>query len=127
MVMRMNERARHTRLALRRQRDVLCDVMLGAAECGTWLTLKELSTMTRYGEASISAQLRHLRKPQYGGFVVEKQRRGDQEAGRGAEQGTLWEYRLQRRVRLGGSNEAMSAPAAIAGKASTPALAMGAA
>jgi hypothetical protein len=30
-------------------------------------------TDTHYPPASISAQLRHLRKPEYGGFVVEKQ------------------------------------------------------
>lgn len=37
--------------------------------------------------ASVSAQLRHLRKPRFGGFVVEKRPRGDRERG-------LWEYRL---------------------------------
>jgi hypothetical protein len=35
---------------------VLCDVMLSAGGCETWLTLVELSRMTHYGEASISAQ-----------------------------------------------------------------------
>jgi hypothetical protein len=44
------------------QRDVLRDVMLSAAECVTWLTLEELARMTSYPPASISAQLRHLRK-----------------------------------------------------------------
>jgi len=48
---------------LKRQRDVLCDVMLSAGACETWLKLVELSRVTHYGEASISAQLRHLRKP----------------------------------------------------------------
>ena len=43
---------------LKRQRDVLCDVMLSAGTCETWLTLVELSRLTQYGEASISAQLR---------------------------------------------------------------------
>jgi hypothetical protein len=38
--------------------------MLSAGACETWLTLVELSRVTHYGEASISAQLRHLRKPQ---------------------------------------------------------------
>src|SRR5262245_34835562 len=59
----------------RRQRDVLCDVMLSARECETWLTLDELAKLTHYPPASISAQLRHLRKPQYGAFVVEKRLR----------------------------------------------------
>ena len=44
------------------QREVLRDVLLSATECGSWLTLRELSQLTQYGEASISAQLRHLRK-----------------------------------------------------------------
>ncbi len=35
--------------ALKRQRDVLCDVMLSAGSCETWLTLVELSRMTQYG------------------------------------------------------------------------------
>jgi hypothetical protein len=67
------EHARRT--TLRTQREVLRDVMLSARGCGAWLTLHELASLTHYGEASISAQLRHLRKPQYGGFVVEKRLR----------------------------------------------------
>ncbi len=78
-----------------RQRDVLCQVMLSAGECGVWLTLRELSRMTRFGEASISAQLRHLRKPEYGAFVVEKRRREADEVVR-EEPGAVWEYRLSR-------------------------------
>ena len=46
----------------RTQREVLRDVMLSASECGAWLTLAELAGMTRYPAASISAQLRHLKK-----------------------------------------------------------------
>src|SRR5260221_7760348 len=52
---------------LRSQREVIRDVMLAAADCDTWLTLGELRALTRYGEAAISAQLRHLRKLQNGG------------------------------------------------------------
>jgi len=61
--------------SLRTQIEVIRDVMLSAADCGTWLTLLELSELTSYGEASISAQLRNLRKPDHGGFRVEKRRR----------------------------------------------------
>lgn len=43
----------------RRQRDVLCDVMLSVSQCDTWLTLDELAMLTHYPPASISAQLRH--------------------------------------------------------------------
>jgi hypothetical protein len=32
----------------RRQRDVLCDVMLSARQCETWLTLDELAKLTHY-------------------------------------------------------------------------------
>ena len=85
--------------ALKRQRDVLCDVMLSAGSCETWLTLVELSRMTPYGEASISAQLRHLRKPQYGAFVVDKRRREVAEVMCAVEHGPVWEYRLRREIR----------------------------
>ena len=83
----------------RRQRDVLCDVMLSARECETWLTLDELAKLTHYPPASISAQLRHLRKPKFGGFVVEKRQRAFGRAMRGEEFGTVWEYQLRRKVR----------------------------
>jgi len=83
----------------RRQRDVLCDVMLSARECETWLTLDELAKLTHYPPASISAQLRHLRKPQFGGFVVEKQPRTAGKILRGEDFGTVWEYQLRRPVR----------------------------
>jgi hypothetical protein len=73
--MRKTRRRGLKRVARRRQRDVLCDVMLGARECETWLTLDELAKLTHYPPASISAQLRHLRKPAYGGYVVEKRQR----------------------------------------------------
>src|SRR5271163_38952 len=90
--------------SLRRQRDVLCDVMLAAGQCETWLTLHELARLTGYGEASVSAQLRHLRKPEYGGYVVEKRRRMAEEVARGevlrGELGPIWEYRLQRGLRM---------------------------
>ena len=54
---------------------------------GLWFTLGELRERTGDPEASISAQLRHLRKPRFGGHTIEKRRRG--EAGNG-----LWEYRM---------------------------------
>ena len=60
---------------LRTQVEVIRDVMLSASDCNTWLTLHEIAEMTRFGEASISAQLRHLRKPAFGGYRVDKRRR----------------------------------------------------
>src|SRR5437764_14937434 len=88
-----------SRIARRRQRDVLCDVMLSAQQCETWLTLDELSKLTHYPPASISAQLRHLRKPEYGGFAVEKRPRAVGKVLRGEEFGTVREHQLRRAIR----------------------------
>jgi hypothetical protein len=38
-----------------------------------WRTLREISNATGDPEASISAQLRHLRKPKFGSYDVEKE------------------------------------------------------
>lgn len=57
-------------------RDVMAD--------GQWRTLQEIARITGYSEASISAQLRHLRKERFGGHTVNK---------RHVENG-LWEYQL---------------------------------
>src|ERR1700722_14247322 len=81
---------------LRSQREVIRDVMLAAADCDTWLTLSELRALTRYGEASISAQLRHLRKLENGGYDVSKQRRDDAVSAGASGDGRgecVWEYR----------------------------------
>jgi hypothetical protein len=45
---------------------------------GKWRTLAEIAEATGYPEASISARLRDLRKPRFGGFQVERRylRRG---------------------------------------------------
>ncbi len=51
---------------------------------GQWHTLSDLSKKTGDPEASISAQLRHLRKPRFGGYTIEKQRCPD----------SRYEYRL---------------------------------
>jgi hypothetical protein len=96
-VVRKIRRREWRRRSLRRQRDVLCDVMLAAGQCETWLTLHELARLTGYGEASVSAQLRHLRKPQYGGFAVEKRCRAVDQVIRG-QGGPVWEYQLKRGV-----------------------------
>lgn len=90
------------------QMEVIRDVMLSAAECteeisresytrvwdatvgasdGGWMTLREIADLTSYGEASISAQLRHLRKAHFGGYVIAKRRRGPATNG-------AWEYRI---------------------------------
>lgn len=53
---------------------------------GAWWTLGEISEITRDPEASVSARLRDLRKPRFGGLQIERRAR-DREAG-------LYEYRL---------------------------------
>src|SRR2546427_600187 len=97
--MRKTRRRIPKRSARRRQRDVLCDVMLSARQCETWLTLDELAKLTHYPPASISAQLRHLRKPQFGAFLVKKRPRMARTVLRGEDFGTIWEYRLKRAIR----------------------------
>lgn len=54
-----------------------------------WRTLDEIAAATGDPAASISAQLRHLRKPRFGSHTVEKRRRGDPALG-------LYEYRVLR-------------------------------
>lgn len=97
--MRIIRRRELRRAPRRRQRDVLCGVMLSARERETWLTLDELAKLTHYPPASISAQLRHLRKPEYGGFAVEKRPRTVGAVLRGEDFGTVWEYQLKRVIR----------------------------
>ncbi len=97
--MRKTRKRELLRIARRRQRDVLCDVMLSARQCETWLTLDELAKLTHYPPASISAQLRHLRKPEYGGYVVRKRQRVLGKFLRGEDFGTVWEYQLKRNIR----------------------------
>jgi hypothetical protein len=82
--MRKRHRRELLRIARRRQRDVLCDVMLSAQQRETWLTLDELAKLTHYPPASISAQLRHLRKPEFGRYEVEKRQRATGRTGRRA-------------------------------------------
>src|SRR2546430_10562575 len=48
------------------------ELMQRAFARGVWLTLCEIAEATEFAEASISAQLRHLRKPHHGGHRVEK-------------------------------------------------------
>ena len=72
---------------------------------GAWLTLNEIAKATEFGEASISAQLRHLRKKEYGGYRVQKRRRRQlrlrdamaRRRSRDEERAPIvWEYRVLR-------------------------------
>lgn len=82
-------RAEHDEARLTTQRERIRDAMLSAGECGSWLTLSEIEQLLHYPQASISAQLRHLRKQEFGAFVLDKRARGDRDRG-------LYEYRLTR-------------------------------
>jgi hypothetical protein len=97
--MRKRQRRELLRIARRRHRHVLCDVMLSAQQCETWLTLDELAKLTHYPPASISAQLRYLRKPEFGGYEVEKRQRATGKVLRGEDFGTVWECQMRRVIR----------------------------
>lgn len=85
---------------LRTQRDIIRDKLLTASRSGNWLTLGELQLFSGFGEASISAQLRHLRKPAAGGFQIAKRRRKFARR-------IVWEYRIEiETARAAGSGEA---------------------
>jgi len=51
---------------------------------GKWKTLSQIADLTGDPEASISAQLRHLRKPKFGAYTIEKKHLGN----------GLYEYRM---------------------------------
>ncbi len=67
---------------INKQMEFIKAFMLGG---NFWHTLAEISSFLKYPEASVSSQLRHLRKERFGGYIVEKRRRAD--AG-------TWEYRV---------------------------------
>jgi hypothetical protein len=108
--MRKKKETQAKRVHLPSQHEVLRDAMLSAAQCDSWLTLRELAGLTHYGEASISAQLRHLRKPRYGAFVVDKQVRRYAGVYQNTERGAVWEYRLSRNVRAEFRRDGRRAP-----------------
>ena len=58
-----------------------------ALSMGLWFTLDEIACMTCDPQASVSAQIRHLRKKRFGSHIIEKRHRGDRSMG-------LWEYKL---------------------------------
>src|SRR5580692_9176056 len=98
--MRKTKQRKERPVILRRLREVIRDVMLSAGQCATWLTLDELAKLARYPPASISAQLRHLRKPQNGAHTVVKRCRTLNKAMRAEGFGAVWEYSVlqERRV-----------------------------
>lgn len=55
---------------------------------GNWRTLGDIERATGYPQASISAQLRHMRKAKFGGHKVDKHRKDGPASG-------LWEYKVE--------------------------------
>ena len=66
---------------IKRQHEAIRDLMLD----GGWRTLRNISETLNVPESSASAQLRHLRKPRFGSYLVEKRRTAS---------GGTWEYRV---------------------------------
>jgi hypothetical protein len=64
-----DESADYKRLSFQHER--IRDLMLD----GKWRTIREIALRTCDPENSIQAQLRHLRKPRFGGFIVDRRRR----------------------------------------------------
>lgn len=52
---------------------------------GKWRTLREIAMLVNGSEAGVSARLRDLRKPKFGGYTLQSKRRFD----------SLWIYRLE--------------------------------
>lgn len=92
---RRRRRAEEKREHMPTQLEVVRQVMLLAAQYDAWMTLEELARKTKFPEPSISAQLRHLRKEEYGAFTVEKRRREWVEALRTNMRERVWEYQVK--------------------------------
>jgi hypothetical protein len=71
----------HARLSVQFQR--IFDLM----KDGKWRTLAAIAAITKDPPASISAQLRHMRKERFGAHTVNRQRTGEPASG-------LFEYQL---------------------------------
>jgi len=108
MKVRRVRRGHHRDTQLRKIREL----MFAAWRRGAWMTLGEIARLTEIGEASVSAQLRHLRKLRHGRHRVEKRRRMARTAEartargrrralrmRSAPEPLRWEYRVLPRRR----------------------------
>jgi hypothetical protein len=60
------------KVRLNRQLDKVKELMLD----GKWRCLRQIESAVGGTEASVSARLRDLRKPKFGGFTVEREYRG---------------------------------------------------
>jgi hypothetical protein len=80
---------------LSKQHETIRDFMLGHGE---WKTLGEIATALDYPEASVSAQLRHLRKGRFGGYFVDREHVGN----------GLFRYRVRRPMSIPTASVALS-------------------
>ena len=74
---------------INKQHESIKSYMLGLSQFDIWKTLAEIEGDLGFPQASISAQLRHLRKEIFGGFSVDKRRRGN-----------AWEYKVSIPVKM---------------------------
>jgi hypothetical protein len=65
----------------------LLDRVRAFMQRGEWVTLRDIQQACGGSEASCSARLRDLRRPEHGRHVIARRHRGDPKAG-------LYEYRL---------------------------------
>lgn len=79
--------ADHKRLT--KQHDIILALMID----GKWRTLNQIAEITNQPQASVSAQLRHLRKPRFGSYTVERRPSGNRDFG-------LFEYRVKPNVEM---------------------------
>ena len=79
---------------LRTQLEKLTDFMVYCNSIDAWVSLAEIEQQTGIPQSSASAQLRHMRKREFGSHIVEKRRR-ETAAGGG---GGTWEYRVTGRA-----------------------------
>lgn len=70
---------------LRSQLDAVRNVLLA----GEWMTLRQLAGSCGGSQAGISARLRDLRKPKFGGYHVARRRDPEAPVGSG-----IWQYRI---------------------------------
>lgn len=81
--------AKHDHKRLSSQLEMVKRLTLFYDDPPQWWTLTEISLYADAPESSISARLRDLRKPKFGGYKVERRRRGDPKQG-------VWEYRVSK-------------------------------
>jgi biotin operon repressor len=59
------------------QHEQIREYMLEKTSEGKWVSLEDIELALCYSQSSISAQIRHLRKPKFGSYIVNKRHKGD--------------------------------------------------